>query len=177
MSCATTAAFDLVSCLKRHSTATAINHVPLPKPFVRCRFSYSSSSASFSVGPLYSSPSKNRSRCFNGSRSFYCSALKSQPSASLGAQTNTPSGENPNLFSIFIFFLLNWVRLYVSFFFSSFKYNLLNFLLSDKIFYYLTNWEFICRFFFSLKKKSFCYVYWGINGHGMSMLLFHNFNF
>ncbi|KAE8007923.1 hypothetical protein FH972_004480 [Carpinus fangiana] len=93
MSCAAAATFDLVPCLKRHSTTTAINHLPLPKPFVRCRFSHSPSSASFSVGPLYSTPANNRSRCFNGSRSFYCSALKSQPSASLGAQTNTASEE------------------------------------------------------------------------------------
>lgn len=45
------------------------------------------------MGSLYSTPANNRSRCFNGSRSFYCSALKSQSSVSLGAQTNTPSEE------------------------------------------------------------------------------------
>jgi hypothetical protein len=152
MSCATTAALYLVPCLKRHSTTTAINHLPLPKPFVRCRFSYSPSSASFSVGPLYSTPANSRSRCFNGSRSSYCTARKSQPSASLGAQTNTASGENLKLYSIFIFFLLNWVRLYVFnffFFFSSFSYNLLNFLSSYKLGIYLS-------VYFSLKKKSFC---------------------
>lgn len=144
MSCATTAAFDLVPCLKRHSTTTAINHLPLPKPFVRCRFSYSPFSASFSVGPLYSTPANGRSRCFNGSRSSYCTALKSQLSASLGAQTNTGSGENLKLYSIFIFFLLNWFN-----FFSSFSYNSLNFLSSYKLGIYLS-------VYFSLKKKSFC---------------------
>lgn len=70
---------------------------------------------------------------------------------------------------LFSFFSIGFVCMY-HFFFSSFKYNLLNFLLSDKLGIYLS-------VFFPLKKKSFCLVYWGINGHGMSMLLFHNFNF